>query len=337
MARIYNTEQNNPQTLVVRQLLRNTEEEDSPQFEVSPTNYPSPDSSANLLINESLAMSESESLTPSVPPQSQLTESLKGASQVPLPINSESLQSSHSSFEEFRPPIDPRLMPQYLEIVSRPGPKSLKRKRLAELVNNSQEVPTRNIPPAESNENLHQANILRMIHERTKLKKPRNNTSSASSSLASNSSYRAPTSQPIPAMTQSSQDENLRLSPRSIQLTQQSPSVEPIVQNRRRRLPSSSLSSNEERDQDDRFGGPRGAITGGFHQPSPDRSPPLPAAVQRVSPPLPPTVRRRVNDGNAHSNRGAPRRVVAPSLITPATGLTGRNPRATNAKMITGG
>jgi hypothetical protein len=187
--------------------------EDSSQFEVSPTSFSSPDSYGSLSLcssgslslcssgSESLTMSEIESIIQS---QSSESESLTTA-EVPLPMNS---SSPDSSFEELRQPIDPRLIPQFLEIMSRPGPKSSKLKRLAELVSiNSQEVPKRNIPPAESNENLHKANILRMIRERTRL----NSTSSesASSSLASNSP-----SQPIPAITQSSQDENLRLSPR---------------------------------------------------------------------------------------------------------------------------
>lgn len=341
MGNIYNMDQNN---LAVPQLVIE-----------SPTTYPPPDSSDDL-IDPAQSISESESLTESLQPSQQLSDSLGPSGTIPLvPVNS-SLSSNNSSAagDVFRPPMDPQLVPQYLQIMSRPGPKSLKRKRIKELLNNnSLEEMTKNTPPEPTTPTpvytRVQQTIQQRIQERLKSKKPkRPNQNSSESSLSSNgSSASLITSFPernqqnsIPVLSQlSSQDPGLFMSPRSSQLMQQSPAVEPAAVNRRRRLPSSSLSSDEETTPLNQRRTERGAISGGHRPPSPDRSPPLPAAAQRVSPPLPTTVRRRINDGIAHTNKGAPRRVAIPQPgnQTPATGVSGRDPRVTNNKVINGG
>lgn len=316
MAHLFNSVQKNPSTLSIPQLLDSSEES---RVEVSQTNYRSPDSSGNILTVEPQPMSGSESLTQSQPLFSQLSESLTGRHDRVLPANSHSSISSNnnSSVGGFVAPTDPNLLLQYNAIMSRPGPRSLKRRRVDEFVNNN------NLGGVDI---LLTSKLLGRIGEKlAKRKSPNNSSSSLSSSNPSLPKNQAPV--PVP----------IHLSPYSSQFSRQSPSVEPFVPARERRQPSSSLSSEEERIPESQFGRPRGTISGGYLPPSPDHSPPLPAAVQRISPPLPVTARRRINDGNAHSNAGAPRRVVVPSLLTPGSGDSGRDPRSKNTKTISGG
>lgn len=318
MTQMYNDEQNNPYTLSIPQLLHNSDAVVMPKAPLitintpglTETSYQSPDSSTNT-SNQDPSGAPS-SFTPSIPASS---ESLVGL-QIPIvaAVDVVSDSSTDNVDFEFRPPDDPKLHNEYKQIISRPGPKSLKRKRIEDLVNiSSQQQNARNTPPAAEVAD-HFLNILAKRAPNQKRRKDRSANLSQSSSLSDSStsqrndiSNRNDVIQPPPT--------SLLLSPVSSQTVLQSPSVSLVT--RRRRPSSSSLSSDEQ-------------LLPGLMAPSRNKVP------NASKPPQPSTVvrsRPRVDDGNAHSNSGAPRRI---GVNIPPSGPSGRDSRAL-AKMVSGG
>ena len=253
--------------------------------------------------------------------------------------SSETQERSVTVAEEdvFKPPLDPDLLPRYLDIVNRPGPRSQKRRKLSELHNNNRsEEATRNSQP----ELVIDENEADQIYQRLVQASQKRKSSQRSSRSGSNSfNYSSSSSSRMQRTPHSSEDRLIpsgpnilqnslpNISPTSSQLTQQSPKI----YQRRRLSPSSSLTSNEEVIISARSDTP----------PVPTRQKTPPVPTRQVSPPVdtrqltPPTITGlRINDGNAHSNSGAPRRVNF--INNPAAGASNRDSRAPNTKLIGG-
>jgi hypothetical protein len=195
-------------------------------------------------------------------------------------------------------------------IMTRAGPKSIKRKWLQEL-GNSEEVGTSNLPEDDKIRHSFDQRLKKRFKAHVKTN-PNTSSTSSSSDLSIGQNNSPP---PLNVLTEEI----------TVVSSPSSPSTEPTVSDYRRRLRSSNLSLNDGNSQNQQrtIASP----------PTPNSSPPLPAVVKRVSP------RLRVNDGNAHSNTAAPRRVntnLTPGIHTPVIGTSGRDARR-NAKMINGG
>jgi hypothetical protein len=314
---MYNEEQNDRMTLSVPELLR-TSDPTNQQLEVAViSSQQSPDSSMNEISVET-----SESLTPSVPASS---ESLLALTRSQPVVNSNSIsnKSSEDQQDSDLPPAprNPLLLAQYHQIISRPGPKSLKRKRILELENKI---------PSDLSQSLSQSTpeqddgfIFQKLIQRVQSKGSKRHRKSASKSMSVSSSSSLSSHR-----LQIDLDDSQRavqpsgpqhMSPQSSQMTQKSPSPGPFRPPLR--LPSSSLSSNEERIEE----------SSTVRRPGPKSRQPV--RTQPVFKPPPPP-QRRTDDGNAHSNSGAPRRINIPA---PTTGPSGRDPRITSTKVISGG
>lgn len=349
---MHSNEQASPMTLSVRPLLHTTDnladnEISQQALLLQPPTYQSPDSSMNTLHEaryDDISSITSDSSGPSS--QSVLASSesiLRQNASIPVAMtasNSYSQGSEGSGFSSdpvFKLPQEPLLLQKYIQTMSRPGPKSLKRKRIQELINNnSQHSLSQNTPPDFSSQprDDEESLILQKLLERAKPLKKKHRSrdrsgsqNSTSSSIDSSLSSRAlqidlsgaseaPPLSVIPTM-----------SPFSSQQVHQSPSLEPT---RIRRLPSSSLSSQEDLIPEAQIVKARGtkAIKTKIIQPpsstSSDDSPALTANArtdQRVT----------RDDSNAHSNKAAPRRVRIPT--PPRSNSPVRDPRPANSKV----
>lgn len=228
-----------------------------------------------------------------------------------------------SSLDSFDENSDERIQ-DTVPAMSRPGPKSVKRKRLQELQSNSQEVSGYNPQPI--NLQGQERSVIALLHQRTSHQQPKRHRTADPASQQSNSSASTSATNSRQVNNTTSNEDAIPVpaapilrSPKSSKMVISAPPIGPTVPRVYRSM-SSSLSSNDE------------AILVRPTTSNRVLTPP------RVSPPLPPAVRRSppndINDGNAHTNGGAPRRVNWIQPTPPAKST--RHPRPID-KSIHGG
>lgn len=252
---------------------------------------------------------------------------------ISMPASSESLTApanamptrSINSFNSGGENLDEEMQAKFVQAMSRPGPKSVKRKRLRELQPNSQEVSASDSQPIDlqNEERLVIASLLRRP-SRPLQKRVRRANRSASQQSNSSASTNASNSRQIDISTSNdvaipAPAAQILRSPKSSKMVMRSPPIGPSLPRTHRSM-SSSLSSNDEIIFDR-------PITSNRVLTPPSVSPQLPIAVRRS----PPNV---IDDGNAHSNSGAPRRVNFTQPPPPAKTI--RQPRPLD-KSIQGG
>lgn len=304
--------------------------------------YQSPDSSTSVpnFLSETPS---SESLQPASSEDPELH-----VGSLPIRTSTGSLPIAAAD-SDILPPEDPKLLSQYNRIMARPGPKFLKRKLVQELEN--KDVRVEASQPSLDLQEQFMASLTRRIPQ-PKPKRQRqgnlsNNSSSASvGSEASVNSSRRPSagdllakqlSKPrLSSQTQPSDPDGFPTTS-SQSVMDRRPISQPLTTIAEidvsvihpRAIPSSSsLTSNDE----PIFAAPAAKRPQVEARPAPKPdNPPAPRAWRKQLSPI--SSDSSSDDGNAHSNSGAPRRIRTDQIKTPNR----RDPRPQNAKLITGG
>ena len=314
---VYNDENDNPESF-------------SKSQELSCSNS-SVSSSSSIILSENAVLTES--LPPSQIPE-RLLESDTIAEELPNDLNS-------SIFHEMLPP---EKIPQYKKIISMLAPQSIKRKRALAFIAEAKSVEVQKAQDGREMQNVMMESTKAKIREKITPSEniPKRPRLEASDSTSSSSQHRSAS---LPNSLQAVEERLAVLGEKSAnlsQVVQRSPAADINDAIYRRREPSLSLTSLE--DESFLAVAPKTA-SASKPGPSSTKAPapkiiPAPArsmrsSVSKGSRPMPAPVQRKANDGNDHTNMGAPRRVNYNVPVT-ATGAHSRNVR-TGSKLVFGG